>query len=98
MRSWDMSVLRPGTLTICRLFALQWGVQVGFYPVFCDTTLLRSIALVAIVHVCCVPRFLLFLLLSGEPDVGIALNVEGEGDENVANDGGDNADEGRPFS
>ena len=98
MRSWYMSVLLPGALTICRLFALQRGVQVGFYPVFCDTTLLRSIVLVAIIHVSRVPRFLLFLLLSGEPDVGIALDVEGEGDENVSNDGGDNADEGRPFS
>ena len=98
MRSWHMSVLLPGALTVCRLFALQWGVQIGFDPVLCDITLLRSIALMAIIHMSRVPGFLLFLLLSGEPDVGITLDVEGEGDENVANDGGDNADEGGPFS
>ena len=92
MRSWYMSVLLPEARTICRLFALEWGVQVGFYPVFCDITLLRSIALMTIIHTCRVPRSLLLLLLSGEPNVGITLDVEGEGDENVANDGGDNAD------
>lgn len=94
MRSGDMSVLLPGALTICRLFVLQGGVQVDFYPVLCNITLLRSIAPMAILHVSRVPRFLLFLLLSGEPDVGITLDVQGEGDENVANYGGDNTDEG----
>ena len=98
MGSGYMSVLLPGALTICRLFALHWGVQVGFYPVLCNITLLRSIALMAILHASRVPGFLLFLLLPGEPDVGITLDVKGEGDENVANDGGDNADEGGPFS
>lgn len=29
--------------------------------------------------------------------MSIALDVEGKGDENVANDGGNDADEGRPF-
>ena len=29
--------------------------------------------------------------------MGVALDVEGEGDEYVTNDGGDDADEGRPF-
>lgn len=94
MRSRYMSVLLPGALTICRLFALQWGVQVGFYPVLCDVTLLRSIAFMAILHVSRVPHLLSFLLLSGEPDVGITLDVKGEGDEDVANYSGDNADEG----
>ena len=89
-----MSVLLPGALTICRLFALQRGVQVGFDPVLCDITLLRPITPIAILHVSRVPRLLSFLLLSGEPDVGITLDVKGEGDENVANYSGDNADEG----
>ena len=92
-----MCVLPPWVLTICRRSALQGGVQIGFYPIFCDVTLLRSIAPVTIIQVSCVPWFLLFLLLSTEPYVGVALDVEGEGDENVADDGGDDPDEGRPF-
>ena len=98
MRSWYMCVLFLGVLTIGRLIALQRGVQVGLYPVLCNTTLLRPIAPVTVVDVSCVPWFLLFLLLSGEPYVGVALDIEGEGDENVADYGGDNADEGGPFS
>lgn len=97
MRSWYACVLLPWVLTICRPSALQRDVQIGFYPVLCDITLLRSIAPVTIIYVSCIPCFLLFLLLSSEVYVGIALDVEGKGDENVANNGGNDADEGRPF-
>ena len=97
MRSWYVGVLLPWVLTIGRPFALQWGVQISFYPVLCDITLLRPVAPMTVIHVSCVPWSLLFLLLSSEMYVGIALDVEGKGDENVANDGGDDANEGRPF-
>lgn len=92
MRSWYVGVLLPWVLTICRRSPLQRGVQIGFYPVLCDITLLGSIAPVTIIYVPCVPWLLLFLLLSSEMYVGIALDVEGKGDENIANDGGDDAD------
>ena len=97
MRSWYMCVLLPGVLTIRRLSVLQWGVQISFNPVLCDITLLRPNAPVTVIFVSCVPWLLLLLLLSSEPYVGVALDIEGKGNENVANDGGDDADERRPF-
>lgn len=97
MRSWYVCVLLCRVLTVCRLSVLQWDVQVGFYPVFCNVALLGPIALLTIFGVPCIPWLLLLFLLSSESYVGVALDIEGEGDENVANDGGDDADEGRPF-
>lgn len=93
MRSWYMRVFTRRVLTICRLSVIQWGVQVGLYPVFCNAALLRPIVFLTILCVPCIPRLLLLLLLSSEPYVGVALDIEGEGDEDVANDGGNDADE-----
>lgn len=97
MGPWYMCVLLSRVLTVCRVFVAQRGVQVSFYSILCDVALLRPIAALTIVHVSCVPWCLLLFLLSSEPYVGVALDVEGEGDEYITNDGGDDADEGRPF-
>lgn len=93
MRSWYMCVLLRRVLTVCRLSILQRGVQVGFYPVLSDVALLRPIAPLSILCVPCTPWLFLLFLLSGEPYVGVALDVEGEGDEDVAYNGGNDADE-----
>lgn len=92
MRSWYMGVLLRRVLTVCRLSNLQWCVQVGFYPVFCDVALLCPIVLLSVLCMPPIPWLLLLFLLSGEPYVGVALDIEGEGDEDIANDGGDDAD------
>lgn len=93
MRSWYMCILFCNVLTVCRLLVLQGGVQIGFYPFLGDLALLRSIAPLTMFRVPSIPWLLLLLLLSSEPYVGVTLNVEGEGDENVADDGCDNANE-----
>ena len=98
MRSWYMCVLLGRILTVCRLSVLQCGIKVGFYPVFCNIALLRSIASLAILCMSSIPWLRSLLLLSSEPYVGVALNIEGEGDENVANNSSDDADDRRPFS
>ena len=80
-------------VTVRRLSIVQRSVEVSFYPVLCDIPLLRSISPPVIIP--CVGCVL--LLLSSESYVGVALNIESEGDENVANDGGDDADKRRPL-
>jgi len=38
------------------------------------------------------------VLVPTQPYMSIALDVEGKGDEDIPNNGGDDADEGSPFS
>ena len=97
MGAWYVCILLGKVLIIRRPSVLQTGIQVSFYPVLRDIALLCPVTLLTIYCMCCIPCPLL-LLLSSKTEMGVTLNVEGEGDENVADDGGDDADKGRPFS
>ena len=97
MGSWYMCILLRKVLFNQRPSVLQAGIQISFYPVLCNIALLCPVSLLTIFGMCCIPCLLL-LLLSSKTDMGVTLDVEGEGDENVADDGGDDADKGRPFS
>ena len=98
VRSWYMCVLLRRVLTVYWLSILKRGVQVGFHPILCDGFLLRPIAPLTVLSAPCIPWLPPLLLLSIEAYVSVTLDIEGEGDEDVANDGGDDADEGRPFA
>ena len=97
MGAWYMCILLGRVLIIQRPSVLQRGIQVSFHPVLRDIALLCPVSLLTIYCMCCIPCLLL-LLLSSETEMGVTLNIEGEGDENVADDGGDDTDKGRPFS
>ena len=92
MRSRYMRVLFCRALTVRRLSILQWDVQIGFDSILCDIALLRPVASLTILRASFIPWLRLLLLLSSEPYVGVALDIEGEGDEDVANNGGNDAD------
>ena len=97
MGAWYMCILLGRILIIQRRSVLQTGIHVSFHPVLRDIDLLCPVALLTIYGMCCIPCLLL-LLLSSKAEMGVTLNIEGEGDENVADDGGDDANKGRPFS
>ena len=84
-------------LLFCELTTPHRGAEVRLDSLLCDLALLLCAVapLLGIQPDLCSARPVLLL---SEADVGVPLDVEGEGNKYVANNGGNNTDDRRPFA
>ena len=80
-------------LTLAIPFIFRQRMEVQLSPLFSYLTLLCTVVTVLGLCPSITPLLVLFVLLAIESYVSVALDVEGEGDEDVSDDGGDDTDE-----
>ena len=80
-------------LTLAISFIFRQRMEVQLSPLFSYLTLLCTVVPVLVLCPSIIPLLVLFVLLAIESYVSVALDVEGEGDEDVSDNSGDDTDE-----